>query len=407
MAPVPALVVIQASSRAWSGAEDFCLRSVDGEPAVARTIRRAIEAFPAVPVRVAAPGFDRGGRLDEVVGAIAARGGDIDAFYGFDGAPLDRLLAVSDEFDEAALLLRADGLHFGTDFALSRRMLDLAEEQGLDCVKAPDDFPPFLGSDVYRVGALRRARRLIKASDDPFLVHPKFLMFHRGDEFATRYLENLPDYPDEFLQEIRAGSTQLMHDIERHKVDDDLRVRHGDQLSFHYELAARYLPARPRMLDVACGDGFGVRMLAGRCASAHGVDLHEPSIAEARRQSPQLGFTVADCTDMPFEDDAFDAVLSMETIEHVPVRAFLREVERVLAPGGVFIASTPQSSHGHVPFTPAHEREYSLGELTEFLAERFEVEERIGLKAGTIFFDGDPVGTNSFCVCRRPNGSAG
>jgi len=63
--------------------------------------------------------------------------------------------------------------------------------------------------------------------------------------------------------------------------------------------------------------------------------------------------------------------------------------------------STPQNRLGEIPFTPAREHEFSLTELTEIVGAHFEILERVGLKAGTIWFEGDPVGTNSFFVCRR------
>ncbi len=279
-----------------------------------------------------------------------------------------------------------------------------AQDESLDCVKVPDDFPPQLAPDIYRVGALRRAVRLVNGPEDPFLVHPKFMMFRESNQFKTKYFQNIPRYSDEELYARRSQYAGILHGIERLDVDEAQRVRHGDQLTFHYELAAKYLPEHARLLDVACGDGFGVRLLADRCSSVNGVDHDEQSVAIARSRSTgrsKLAYSVADCTRMPFPDGAFNAVLSMETLEHVPVNPFLKEVERVLEPGGCFVASTPQSSLGHIPMTPAHEREFSLAELTNYLASVFEITEIIGLKAGTVFFPGDPIGTNSFAVCRR------
>lgn len=174
-------------------------------------------------------------------------------------------------------------------------------------------------------------------------------------------------------------------------------------LSYHYELALAHLRASDRVLDVACGAGFGVRMIAHGCAQVIGVDIDEQSIAAARAAAGEEGgeYLVADATRMPFADAAFDAVVSFETLEHVPAQPFLDEVRRVLAPGGLLLLSTPQSRLGHIPFTPAHEHEFSLQELTELVGGSFEILQRIGLKAGTIWFEGDPVGTNSFFVCRR------
>lgn len=195
----------------------------------------------------------------------------------------------------------------------------------------------------------------------------------------------------------------MLSDDERSEVGDKGQIAHGDQLRYHYELALRWLTLPGRVLDVACGNGFGTRMIAERGAAAVGVDRDDESIASARAAADDPSeYLNVDALDMPFADATFDAVLSMETLEHLSPEPFLDEVRRVLAPGGLLILSTPQSRLGHIPLMPAHHHEFSLKELTELVTPRFEVLSRIGLKAGTIWFEGDPVGTNSFFVCRRP-----
>lgn len=394
------MILVQASSRSWGGGEDFCLREFDGAPAVAHLIAAAHRRFPETPIRVLAPEFDSGGRLSDIASAAE---GDVRALYGFDASPLDRMLMATRALEEEEYVLRADGLHFAADFDLASTMLSRAREHRLDAVKTPDDFPPQLSVDVLRVGAVRRARALLDGRvDDPFLVHPKFLLTSHP-EFRVERQEELPEYPDGQLSAMREKATAMLSEVERLEVGEQGRIASGDQLSYHYELALRHVNSRDRVLDVACGAGFGVRMIAGHCAKVVGVDLDELSIAEAREADVEDAgeYLVADATRMPFADGAFDVVLSFETLEHVPATSFLREVNRVLKQGGWLLLSTPQNRLGHIPFTPAHEHEFSLDELTELVGAHFEIVQRIGLKAGTIWFEGDPVGTNSFFVCRR------
>jgi 2-polyprenyl-3-methyl-5-hydroxy-6-metoxy-1,4-benzoquinol methylase len=393
----PALILVQASSRSWAGGEDFCLREFEGAPAVGHTITAAHQRFPQTPICVIAPEFDRGGRLEPIVNGSE---GQVQVLYGHDSSPLDRMLVATEQLADSALVLRVDGLHFSADFDFAATMLGRASEQQLDAVKTPDDFPPQLSVDVFRVGALRRARALIHGDDSPFLVHPKFLLTSHPS-FRAERTEALPTYPPERLAAIRGHAKEMLSGVERLEVGGTGRIWSGDQLSYHYELATRHLRPEDRVLDVACGDGFGVRMLAGHCAAVVGVDLDEASIELARSRDPDGEYLVEDATKMPFSDASFDAVLSMETLEHVPPHPFLEEVGRVLVPGGLLMLSTPQSRLGDVPFTPAHEHEFSLEELTGLVGAHFEIVERIGLKAGTIWFEGDPVGSNSFFVCRR------
>jgi tocopherol O-methyltransferase len=118
----------------------------------------------------------------------------------------------------------------------------------------------------------------------------------------------------------------------------------------------------PQILDVGCGIGGSSLYLAQKFnAQAMGITLSpvQASRATQRAQEARLGtevqFQVADALDMPFADDSFDLVWSMESGEHMPDKEkFLKECYRVLKPGGTFLMAT----WCHRPITPA------TGELT-------------------------------------------
>jgi SAM-dependent methyltransferase len=99
------------------------------------------------------------------------------------------------------------------------------------------------------------------------------------------------------------------------------------------------------VLDVACGEGYGSATLARVAAHVTGIDVSDAAIAHAReayRDRPNLEWINASCTKLPLPDASFDTVVSFETIEHIEGQeAFLDEVARVLAPGGVFVLSCP------------------------------------------------------------------
>jgi SAM-dependent methyltransferase len=113
-----------------------------------------------------------------------------------------------------------------------------------------------------------------------------------------------------------------------------------------------FLPSgRPlKVLEVGCGDGAMLRLLSQRGADAIGVDASSSGI----EQCHSMGLP-AQCLDvstdgLPFADDSFDVVISLETLEHLmnPYYA-LQEVQRVLRPSGRFICSVPNPRTGH-PF---------------------------------------------------------
>jgi SAM-dependent methyltransferase len=119
-----------------------------------------------------------------------------------------------------------------------------------------------------------------------------------------------------------------------------------------YEHVHRYVFAREfvaglRVLDAACGEGYGSAMLAERAASVVGVDLSEDAVAHARGRytADNLAFQAADGTALPFDDDAFDCVVSFETLEHLhDQKGLLAEFRRVLKPGGFLLISTPDKA---------------------------------------------------------------
>lgn len=110
-----------------------------------------------------------------------------------------------------------------------------------------------------------------------------------------------------------------------------------------YEFAKEYCDGK-RILDVACGAGYGSAMLAETASEVLGADLDEGAITFARESyvANNLDFRVIDAQCMQLLDASFDTVVSFETIEHLSdIDAYLQEVARVLVPGGVFVVSTP------------------------------------------------------------------
>jgi len=102
-----------------------------------------------------------------------------------------------------------------------------------------------------------------------------------------------------------------------------------------------------RVLDAACGEGYGSAHLATVAQSVCAIDISGQAIAHARKRYPaeNLDFQVADCCNLPFPDDEFDCVVSFETLEHLEdQQGLLKEFRRVLAPEGFLIISSPDKA---------------------------------------------------------------
>jgi SAM-dependent methyltransferase len=92
-----------------------------------------------------------------------------------------------------------------------------------------------------------------------------------------------------------------------------------------------------RVLDLACGTGLvasRVDAVSGARCRVTGLDINE-GMLDAARQIGGVEWVHGDAMDLPFPDGSFDAVLCQQGLQYFPDRAAaMREVARVLAPGG-------------------------------------------------------------------------
>lgn len=128
-----------------------------------------------------------------------------------------------------------------------------------------------------------------------------------------------------------------------------------------YRFAARH--ASPgRALDIACGVGYGTRLLADEnpgLSSCLGVDLSKDAVSYAEARYAGSGVSFAEADALEFHDaEGFDTIVSLETVEHVrdPQR-LIDSLARMLRPGGVLIASVPTTPS--VDVNPHHLHDFT------------------------------------------------
>jgi ubiquinone/menaquinone biosynthesis C-methylase UbiE len=106
-------------------------------------------------------------------------------------------------------------------------------------------------------------------------------------------------------------------------------------------------------LELGCGTGFFLLNLkqAGVIDAGHVTDISPGMVAVAQRNARGLGFEVegrvADAERLPYDDDTFDLVVGHAVLHHIPdVEQSLREVIRVLKPGGRFVFAGEPTQYG-------------------------------------------------------------
>jgi SAM-dependent methyltransferase len=160
-------------------------------------------------------------------------------------------------------------------------------------------------------------------------------------------------------------------------VADNLR---GPEALFHRNrahvvrrLVAQYSAGQP-ILDAGCGTGLNLRHLP---AGSVGLDINPRNVAVLRERLPDHMVVEGDLEAMPFPTDSFATVVCTEVLEHVPDAArALREIGRVLRPGGVMIGSVPARSliwnlrflSSTCPHEEPFHHQYSLDQVRAMLA---------------------------------------
>ncbi len=105
-----------------------------------------------------------------------------------------------------------------------------------------------------------------------------------------------------------------------------------------------------RLLDIACGSGYAAALAAARGATVTGVDIAPALLEIARERTPDGTFVEAEMDALPFLDEQFDVVTSVNGFQFAldPAKAFA-EAARVLVSGGRLAAATfaePERNEG-------------------------------------------------------------
>lgn len=143
-----------------------------------------------------------------------------------------------------------------------------------------------------------------------------------------------------------------------------------------YAIASRFCAGK-RVLDLACGEGYGSALLARTALSVVGIDIDRETVERAARTyfDANLEFVRGSADDIPLVDSSVDAVVCFETLEHIEAQAkMLEEFRRVLAPGGLLFISSPNRlvySDKHGAQNPFHVRELYFDEFRDLLREHF------------------------------------
>lgn len=151
----------------------------------------------------------------------------------------------------------------------------------------------------------------------------------------------------------------------------------------HQRLLKPYIVARDwiggKLLEVGCGEGRGIDYLLPGIQSYCAIDKIDSVIDRLRGKYPTSEFIHGHLPPLPFEESAFDSIVSFQVIEHIQNDIlFLKEIHRVLRVGGVALITTPNRIMS-LSRNPWHIREYTAEELTRLAKTIFTNVEMMGI----------------------------
>jgi ubiquinone/menaquinone biosynthesis C-methylase UbiE len=152
----------------------------------------------------------------------------------------------------------------------------------------------------------------------------------------------------------------------------------------HQRLFKAYVVAKPYVsgdvLEVGCGEGRGINLLTEHAKSFTAVDKIKPVLDELQKKYPTARFMAMNIPPLSgLADHAFDFIASFQVIEHIQNDSlFLKEIHRVLKPGGTALITTPNRSMS-LSRNPWHIREYLPEELKALGAQFFSNVEMKGI----------------------------
>lgn len=145
-----------------------------------------------------------------------------------------------------------------------------------------------------------------------------------------------------------------------------------------YVLATNYVSGN--LLEVGCGEGRGIDWLLPNINQYSAIDKIAPVVEQLKQKYPKGNFTSGNIPPLSgYAENSFNSIVSFQVIEHIQDdRLFLKEIHRVLKPGGLALITTPNRPMS-LSRNPWHIREYTSIELTNLAKEFFSQVEMKGI----------------------------
>ncbi len=391
-------ILIQVASTNWNGGKDFSIKEIDGEVIYKKTLEACLSVSRLL--------VDKGHQA-EICFIIPDRENErkyfeteleskrANFFFGDEKDVLNRILdcAVRNGFEH---IYRVNGSFWYLENQLVSELVDLYATGDYDLVKLTASFPHGFSGELFSFSALTKLRSIRSET----IVNPVSAFSETG-KFQIFELTPKPNVIDPVRVEF-IRSKRLQYEPERAEYNESALIVAGSIYYNIYHKSLDYIKSTDIVLDIASGEGYGSEILSEKANYVHGGDYDIETIRRSTLKYTKysnLNYVNVDVTNLPFKDDYFDVVTSMETVEHVDENLFVENVSRVLKKDGYLIVTPPQNNYSF-NLTPWHVKEYSANEIRELLESKFTILKIYGCSSADIFEDSE-VGDRMMIVAKK------
>jgi len=127
------------------------------------------------------------------------------------------------------------------------------------------------------------------------------------------------------------------------------------------------------VLDIACGSGYGTKLMSKDAKKVIGIDIDEETVRYAKENysGSNIEYLQGSGTEIPITDNSVDVVVTYETIEHIDdYEKFLQEIKRVLKKDGLALISTPNDEE-YIEDNHFHLHEFTYPKLQKLATKYF------------------------------------
>lgn len=172
------------------------------------------------------------------------------------------------------------------------------------------------------------------------------------------------------------GETLIVDEFIKFPICENTKIFFSHFGRYFYAAKVLDIQKNDLILDCSCGCGYGTFSIAQKCKHIYGIDINKEYIelAQNNYRNDNITFTTYDDFYKNYINLKVDAILSIETLEHIPkneINDFIKKLLSKLKSGGNMFATIPLGSNEPSEYNPFHLNEMSIDVVFDLFSKYF------------------------------------